>query len=277
MTTPRARLLAVLAALLLIATPACAEEVATNPLDELLIAIDATRAVPTGRYSTTSPRQSALGEYDADGVRLMAAACPDIQPPCPESRLIGRLAYVRSSSLPAIGASTGWLTVPLDELGPLENRSPGLADEVAALGGAPPPGIGPTLAALRTSRRAPRMDTGPLRAELDLTDLDRLSPRDQDAVVAWAALWARRGGERNVTADVSITSDGHVEMVVFDDGQALRPGRSDRGDHPPDHRVDPAPLRSTGHLITQRPVRHGDWAAGEYLGWLTPGADRFRR
>ena len=81
MTTPRARLLAVLAALLLIATPACAEEVATNPLDELLIAIDATRAVPTGRYSTTSPRQSALGEYDADGVRLMAAACPDIQPP----------------------------------------------------------------------------------------------------------------------------------------------------------------------------------------------------
>ncbi|MGB3677101.1 MAG: hypothetical protein WA969_00565, partial [Candidatus Microthrix parvicella] len=76
--------------------------------------------------------------------------------------------------------------------------------------------IGPTLAALRTSRRAPRMDTGTLRAELDLTDLDRLSPRDQDAVVAWAALWARRGGERNVTADVSITSDGHVEMVVFD-------------------------------------------------------------
>ena len=211
-----ARRLAVLAALLLIATPACAEEVATNPLDELLIAIDATRAVPTGRYSTTSPRQSALGEYDADGVRLMAAACPDIQPPCPEIRLIGRLAYVRSSSLPAIGASTDWLTVPLDELGPLENRSPGLADEVAALGGAPPPGIGPTLAALRTSRRAPRMDTGPLRAELDLTDLDRLSPRDQDAVVAWAALWARRGGERNVTADVSITSDGHVEMVVFD-------------------------------------------------------------
>ena len=211
-----ARRLAVLAALLLIATPACAEEVATNPLDELLIALDATRAVPTGRYSTTSPRQSTFGEYDADGVRLMAAECPGIQPPCPEIRLIGRLAYVSSSSFPTVGASTNWLTVPLDRLGPLENRSPGLADEVAALGGTPPPGVGPTLAALRTSTRATHRDGKPLRARLDLTDLDGLAPRDQDAVVAWAGLWARRGGARNVVADVSIAPDGHVETVVFD-------------------------------------------------------------
>ena len=214
------RRLAAVAALCLLTLPGCADEVATNPLDELLIAIDATRAVPTGRFSTSSGRQSTFGEYDADGVRLMAAECAGIQPPCPEIRLIGRLAYVRSSSFPAVGASTEWLTVPVNRLGPLENRSPGLADEVAALQGTPPPGVGPTLAALRTATRASGPSGGTLRAQLDLTNFDRLSPRDQDAVVAWAGLWARRGGERNVDADVSTASDGRVETVVFDpDGE----------------------------------------------------------
>ncbi len=205
-----------LAALCLLAPTACAEEVAANPLDDLLVAIDATRAVPTGRYSTASPMQSTFGQYDADGVRMMAAACPGIAPPCPEIRLIGRLAYVRSSSFPAVPASTNWLTVPIDHLGPLENRSPGLADEVAALRGTPPPGIGPALAALRTSTSATHPEGKPLRARLDLTNLKRLAPRDRDAVVAWAGLWARQGGTRDVFADVSVGVDGRIETVVFD-------------------------------------------------------------
>lgn len=203
---------------MLLTAPACVDEVA-SPLDELLITIDATRAVHTGHYATTSPQQSAIGEYDAEGggVRLVVASCPGIQPPCPEVKLIGGLVYVKSSSFPTVGASTTWLSVPLDRLGPLENRAPGLADEVAALGGgAPPPGVGPALAALRTSTSATQPVGKPLRAQLDLSNLDRLAPRDQDAVVAWAGLWSRRGGTRDLSADVTIARDGRLDKVVFD-------------------------------------------------------------
>lgn len=190
-------------------TASTVPEPSAAALDELFVAVDATRAAPTGRYTTKSPRRSTSGAYDSTGVSIQSDLRPEI-------RVSGSQVFLPATIFPKANAETTWLTVPLDNLAPLENRSPGLADEVAALAGAAPPGVGPSLAALRTATEASRYDDGTLRAQLDLSNLTEVNPRDQDAVVAWAGLWARDGGSRRVTVEVTLSADGLLQQAVFD-------------------------------------------------------------
>ena len=178
-------------------------------LDELFIAVDATRAEPSGRYRSDSEKRSTHGAYDSGRLSVRPDGGPEIL-------VAGNQVYLQSSGFPQVAAETPWLSVPLSNLAPLENRSPGLADEVAALAGAAPPGVGPVLAALRTATEATRRKDDTLWARLDLSNLDKVNPRDQGAVVAWAGLWARNGGKRQVVIKTSLTDGGLIGRVVFD-------------------------------------------------------------
>ena len=209
-------------------TMSLVDDPSDEALDELFVAVDATRAQSTGRYTTESPQRTTTGAYDGNGVSVRSDGRPEI-------RVVGSQAYLPSTLFPRVAATTTWLSVPLDDLAPLENRSPGLADEIAALAGAAPPGLGPSLAALRTSTGAHRNDDGTILTQLNLSNLGGVNPRDQDAVVAWAGLWARDGGPRTVVAEVSIASDGLLQQVVIDpDGETdagpLTLALSDLGD-----------------------------------------------
>ncbi|MEZ5381774.1 MAG: hypothetical protein R2754_08245 [Microthrixaceae bacterium] len=181
-------------------------------LDTLLAAVDATRAVGSGAYLAEGPLGGSAGVYDRQGVSVRADGRPEI-------RVAGSNAYLPAELFPKVNSDTPWLWVSLADLAPLENRSPGLADEVAALSGAAPPGVGPPLAAVRTATEAAEAaegDSGSLRAILNLSDLDAVAPRDQDAVVAWTALWSRSGGARRVLAVISLDDRGRIEQVVLD-------------------------------------------------------------
>ena len=78
------------------------------------------------------------------------------------------------------------------------------------------PGIGPALAAMRTATEATSRKDDTLWARLDLSNMDKVNPRDQGAVVAWAGLWARKGGERQIVVKTSLTDGGLIDQVVFD-------------------------------------------------------------
>ncbi len=178
-------------------------------LDELFIAVDATRAEPSGRYRSDSEKRSTNGAYDSGRLSVRPDGGPEVL-------VAGTQVCLQSSWFPQAPARTPWLSVPLSNLAPLENRSPGLADEVAALAGAAPPGIGPALAAMRTATEATSRKDDTLWARLDLSNMDKVNPRDQGAVVAWAGLWARKGGERQIVVKTSLTDGGLIDQVVFD-------------------------------------------------------------